>query len=127
TKEIFIFIGFRVAFGAFRAWVGRPDNAVLPVHHIQYVFGRTKMINLTVGGILLDELLISRARRRMRKIDWLGSHQIPMAAQIRVRLLSRHYQEVFIGHPACTFEIDFFFLESFGTRIAWIGIIMEVA
>src|ERR1700733_9476545 len=107
--------------------MGGPNDALLAVDHVQDVGGGTEMVDLTVGGILLHELLVGRSLRGMGEIDRFGSEQVPMTSQIGVWLLGGHDEKVFVRHAARTFKINLLFSETIRAGVIGIGVVMKVA
>jgi hypothetical protein len=72
------------------------------------------VIDLTVGRVVLHELLTGRPRLGVGEVNRLRRHQPPVAAEVRVRLFRRHDQKVFVGETLSALKVDFLLLETLG-------------
>ena len=82
------------------ARVRGPQDALLRVHHLHHIVRRAQVIHMPVNRIVLFERLALGARLRVGEVNRLRRHQIPMTAEIRVRLLGGNHQEIFVGNLA---------------------------
>lgn len=106
------------------ARMGLPHQAVFAAKHVQFLTGRSDVIDLAVGGVVLGELLVLAADQG--PVNRMRHEADVVAAESVIGLLAGNQQKAAIGEAAAAVEVNFLLLESDGAGIGGMRIGMKI-